>query len=86
MKYCIIICGLLCLVQSMKIPQELMEKERMAFQMCDSDKMIGLTWREVEKCEVRRFFLVWFLVYFILGEICGLAGRAEYPYSISRGF
>jgi hypothetical protein len=55
MKCCIIICGLLCLVQGMKIPPELVEEERMAFQMCDSDKMVGLTWREVEKCEVSRF-------------------------------
>ena len=24
--------------------------EKMAFMMCDSDKMVGLTWREVESC------------------------------------
>ena len=24
--------------------------EKMAFMMCDSDKMVGLTWHEVESC------------------------------------
>ena len=27
--------------------------EMMAFKVCDSDKMMGLTWSEVEKCEER---------------------------------
>merc|ERR1719220_2925137 len=27
--------------------------EKMAFVLCDSDKMVGLTWMEVEKCEER---------------------------------
>ena len=27
--------------------------EMMAFKVCDSDKMMGLTWKEVEKCEER---------------------------------
>merc|ERR1711894_140115 len=31
----------------------LMFAERMAFVLCDSDKMFGLTWREVERCEER---------------------------------
>eukprot|EP00091_Calanus_sinicus_P003687 TRINITY_DN1384_c0_g1_i1.p1 TRINITY_DN1384_c0_g1~~TRINITY_DN1384_c0_g1_i1.p1 ORF type:complete len:151 (-),score=76.09 TRINITY_DN1384_c0_g1_i1:90-497(-) len=53
MKCVIIICGFLCFVQGMQILPELEETERKAFQMCDSDRMIGLTWREVEKCEVR---------------------------------
>ena len=25
----------------------------MAFKVCDSDKMMGLTWKEVKKCEER---------------------------------
>ena len=25
----------------------------MAFKVCDSDRMVGLTWTEVEACEVR---------------------------------
>ena len=31
----------------------LMFAEKMAFVLCDSDKMFGLTWHEVEKCEER---------------------------------
>ena len=31
----------------------LMFAEKMAFVLCDSDKMFGLTWDEVEKCEKR---------------------------------
>ena len=27
--------------------------EMMAFKVCDSDKMMGLTWKEVQKCEER---------------------------------
>ena len=27
--------------------------EMMAFKVCDSDKMMGLTWPEVQKCEER---------------------------------
>merc|ERR1712168_384674 len=41
------------LVKSMEIPEQLLEEERKAFEICESDKMIGLTWREVEKCEER---------------------------------
>ena len=37
---------------SMEVSDELVETERQAFAMCDSDKMIGLTWQEVENCEV----------------------------------
>eukprot|EP00092_Neocalanus_flemingeri_P063463 GFUD01076810.1.p1 GENE.GFUD01076810.1~~GFUD01076810.1.p1 ORF type:complete len:100 (+),score=41.35 GFUD01076810.1:59-358(+) len=36
-----------------EIPAELMEKEMLAFGLCDSDRMVGLTWKEVEKCEER---------------------------------
>ena len=44
MKCFIIFCGLLCLVQGMEIP---------FFEMCDLDGKVGLTWMEVEKCDVR---------------------------------
>merc|ERR1711942_443572 len=40
-------------VSCMKIPEDLYKTERKAFAMCDSDRMIGLTWKEVEKCEER---------------------------------
>merc|ERR1719318_970252 len=53
MKFCIIICGLLYFVQGMEIPEDLREEERRAFALCDSDRMMGLTWKEVEKCEAR---------------------------------
>merc|ERR1719318_1821390 len=53
MKCGIIICGLLYFVQGMEIPEDLREEERRAFEMCDSDRMTGLTWKEVEKCEER---------------------------------
>ena len=29
------------------------EMERKAFEICESDKMLGLTWKEVADCEVR---------------------------------
>merc|ERR1712142_615992 len=35
------------------ISQELMEEEKEAFRICESDRMKGLTWLEVEKCEMR---------------------------------
>merc|ERR1712034_281654 len=53
MKFCVIICGLLYFVQGMEIPEDLREEERRAFALCDSDRMMGLTWKEVEKCEAR---------------------------------
>ena len=43
----------------MKIPQELLEAEKKAFAVCDTDKMIGLTWAEVEKCEVTQSNIFW---------------------------
>ena len=36
---------------------ELEQEERLAFTLCDSDKMVGLTWEEVLNCEVRRRWL-----------------------------
>ena len=30
-----------------------------AFKICESDRMIGLTWREVEKCEVSQLNIFW---------------------------
>ena len=30
-----------------------MVEERMAFRVCDSDRMVGLTWVEVDACEER---------------------------------
>ena len=30
------------------------QAEQMAFSLCDSDKMVGLTWKEVEDC-IERF-------------------------------
>ena len=33
--------------------QEIQFFEMMAFKVCDYDKMMGLTWNEVKKCEVR---------------------------------
>ena len=33
--------------------EEIQFFEMMAFKVCDSDKMVGLTWLEVEQCEER---------------------------------
>merc|ERR1711974_481528 len=33
--------------------EEIQFFEMMAFKVCDSDKMMGLTWKEVQKCEER---------------------------------
>ena len=33
--------------------EEIQFLEMRAFKVCDSDKMMGLTWLEVEKCEER---------------------------------
>merc|ERR1719348_2497726 len=46
-----LLLAIISFVSSMEIPQELLEAEREAFARCDRDKMIGLTWWEVEKCE-----------------------------------
>merc|ERR1712117_620044 len=40
-------------INCVEIPEDLMEDERKAFALCDMDKMVGLTWREVENCEER---------------------------------
>merc|ERR1711936_1265155 len=37
----------------MEIPAEIEEMEHKAFAICDYDRMVGLTWKEVEKCEER---------------------------------
>merc|ERR1712215_271728 len=39
--------------RGMEIPAEIVEIEQSAFAMCDFDRMVGLTWREVERCEER---------------------------------
>ena len=36
---------------------ELEQEERLAFTLCDSDRMAGLTWEEVLNCEVGRRWL-----------------------------
>ena len=36
---------------------ELEQEERLAFTLCDSDMMVGLTWEEVLNCEVGRRWL-----------------------------
>merc|ERR1712080_547490 len=34
-----------------EIPQEIMQKEQIAFEVCESDGEEGLTWEEVASCE-----------------------------------
>merc|ERR1711955_132132 len=46
-----IILGISTFVSCMEIPEDILELERMAFGYCDSDKMVGLRWNEVKKCE-----------------------------------
>ena len=48
----IFLAVLLTIANCSMISQELMEKEKEAFRICESDRMKGLTWLEVEKCEV----------------------------------
>jgi hypothetical protein len=31
----------------MGMPEQLMENEQIAFMMCESDDMVGLTWQEI---------------------------------------
>merc|ERR1712115_517842 len=45
--------GLLSVSRAEISSDGLMFAEKMAFVLCDSDKMIGLTWHEVEMCEER---------------------------------
>merc|ERR1712241_731742 len=45
--------SLLSLSQAEISSAGLMFAEKMAFVLCDSDKMFGLTWMEVERCEER---------------------------------
>merc|ERR1712126_453018 len=47
------IFGIFGALVTTEVSEELVETERQAFAMCDSDKMVGLTWQEVEKCEER---------------------------------
>merc|ERR1712127_738770 len=35
------------------VPQAVVEEEQMAFQLCDTDHMAGLSWAEVEECEAK---------------------------------
>ena len=57
MAIMVLVLGILAVVaNTMEIPEELLETERMAFSLCDSDRMVGLTWREVAKCEVDKSF------------------------------
>ena len=35
----------------------LVQEERLAFALCDRDRMVGLTWTEVAACEVVALFL-----------------------------
>jgi len=52
----LLLLGLVCLTSVTRAEISsagLMFAEKMAFVLCDSDKMFGLTWHEVEKCEER---------------------------------
>eukprot|EP00092_Neocalanus_flemingeri_P059877 GFUD01071714.1.p1 GENE.GFUD01071714.1~~GFUD01071714.1.p1 ORF type:complete len:109 (-),score=31.93 GFUD01071714.1:115-441(-) len=42
----------ICSVAGTDIPEKLMEVEQLAFQMCELDGTVGLTWLEVQTCEV----------------------------------
>ena len=56
MAKCFAILALLCLISVTRAEissDGLMFAEKMAFVLCDSDKMFGLTWHEVEMCEER---------------------------------
>merc|ERR1711915_35351 len=54
MAIMVFVLGILAVAANMmEIPEALLETERMAFSLCDSDRMVGLTWREVAKCEER---------------------------------
>merc|ERR1711942_560633 len=49
----IIILGIIMAITTFVSCEDILEAERKAFAMCDSDKMVGLTWKEVENCEER---------------------------------
>ena len=56
MTKCVAILALLCFISVTRAEISsagLMFAEKMAFVLCDSDKMVGLTWHEVEMCEER---------------------------------
>merc|ERR1712013_140612 len=48
-----IIMAITTFVSCREISQDLREAEKKAFALCDYDRMIGLTWEEVFKCEER---------------------------------
>merc|ERR1711936_1550413 len=48
---CVFCVLFICSNTGMEIPSEIEEMEHEAFAICDMDKKVGLTWKEVEKCE-----------------------------------
>ena len=62
----IFLAVLLTIVNCRMISQELMEEEKEAFRICESDRMAGLTWLEVEKCEVVISKIIRILIFHLL--------------------
>merc|ERR1712080_588635 len=47
----LLLTAVVAIVSGAEIPQEIMQKEVIAFQVCESDGEEGLTWEEVASCE-----------------------------------
>merc|ERR1712236_161819 len=50
--FCVIFILFISSNTGKEIPAKMVEKAQKAFAKCDLDKEVGLTWKEVEKCEM----------------------------------
>ena len=52
MNTLLIVFSIFAALVTAEVSEELVATEQEAFAMCDSDGNVGLTWEEVETCEV----------------------------------
>ena len=52
MNALLVVFSIFAALVTAEVSEELVETEQEAFAMCDTDGNVGLTWEEVERCEV----------------------------------
>ena len=63
--------GIVLELQIIRPGMSLVQEERLAFMLCESDGEEGLTWAEVKDCEVGRFGFSNFFLILSLLLFCG---------------
>ena len=66
--------GIVLALQIIRPGMSLVQEERLAFMLCESDGEEGLTWAEVKDCEVGRFGFSNFFLILVIYLYCYFLG------------